>query len=186
MANLENHPEETDYEDGDHDQFDLGNTFDDLEPSYFENQTHLPADIQARNEEVFKEEYEEEFGSAEDSFEDSKVDLKTDTSREWTEAIENLKSLKESLDRITNARKIAFDEYNEAKSKLFQLLDSNNTDLYTTKDYIIKKVTRKGRVSYKNAMVDICGGETDLFSHYADKHRGATYFALSIREIPIP
>ena len=65
---------------------------------------------------------------------------------------------------------------------MFRLLDSNNTDTYTTNDYIVSKITQKGRVSYKNAMVDICGGETDLFVFYADKHRAESFYKLSIRE----
>ena len=182
MTNTEIHPEESEDEDGDHDQFDLGTSIDDLEPGYFENQTHLPADIQAKNEEEYNEQYEEEFGSDQDRYEDSEDELKMDPNSEWTEAFEDLKSRKEKLDRITKERKISFDEYSEAKSQLFHLLDSNNTDTYTTNDYIVRKITRKGRVSYKNAMVDICGGETDLFGYYSDKHRGEAYFTLSIRK----
>ena len=182
MTNTEIHPEENEYEDGDHDQFDLGTSFDDLESGYFDDQTHLPADIQAKNEEEYNEQYEEEYGSDEDRYEDLEDEQKMDPNSEWSEAIEDLKSRKEKLDRITKERKIASDEYNEAKSQLFHLLDSNNTDTYTTNDYIVRKITRKGRVSYKNAMVDMCDGETDLFSYYADKHRGEAYFTLSIRK----
>lgn len=182
MTHLETHPEESNDENGDHDQFDLGTSFDDLEPSYFENQTHLPADIQAKNEEKFSEEYEEKYGSVEDSYENSEDNLESDINLEWSDAIKGLKSCKEKLDRITKERKIVFDEYNKAKSSLFQLLDSNNTDTYTINEYVVRRVTRKGRISYKNAMVDICGGETELFSHYADKHRGEPYYTLSIRQ----
>lgn len=183
MTNSKIHPEENDYEDGDHDQFDLGTSFDDLESGYFENQTHLPADIQAKYEEENNEKYEEEYGSDEDLYEGSADDLETETDSEWSDAIEALKSRKENLDRLTKERKIAHDEFNEARSQLFLLLDSNNTDTYSTNDYIVKKITRKGRVSYKGAMFDLCGGETDLFSFYSDKHRGKTYYTLSIREI---
>ena len=183
MTHLETHPDESNYEDGDHDQFDLGTSFDDLEPSYFENQTHLPADIQSKYEEEYNEENEKEYGSDAGLHEDSKIDLEMETNSEWSEAIEELKSRKEKLDRITKERNIAFDEYNEARSQLFQFLDSNNTDTYTTDKYIVRRVTRKGRVSYKSAVVDICGGETELFSHYADKHRGEPYYTLSIRHI---
>lgn len=186
MANAEIHPEENDYEDGDHDQFDLGTSFDDLESGYFENQTHLPADIQAKYEEESIEGYEEEFGSDEDLNEGSAKDLETESDSKWSDAIEVLKLRKESLDRLTKERKIALDEFNKARSQLFLLLDSNNTDKYTTNDYTVRKITRKGRVSYKNAMFDICGGETDLFTFYSDKHRGKAYNTLSIRETKKP
>ena len=182
MTNTEVHPEEHEYEDGDHDQFDLGTSFDDLEPGYFENQTHLPADIQAKNEEAFNQQYEEKYGSDEDRHEGLEDDLELDSSSEWSEAIEDLKSRKEKLDRITKERKIASDEYNEAKIQLFHLLDSNNTDTYTTNDYIVRKITKRGRVSFKNAMVDLCGGETDEFRQFAEKHRGEAFFTLSIRK----
>ena len=173
MSNNAFHPEEYKYEDGDHDQFDLGASFDDLESGYFENQTHLPADIQLEYQEEYNENYEEEYGSD---------DLETESESEWSDAIEALKSRKAKLDSLTKERKIALNEYYEARSQLFQLMDSNNSDTYTTNDYIVKKIPRRGRVSYKSAMIDLCGGETHQFIFYSDKHRGETYYTLSIRE----
>ena len=183
MPNTKIHSEENEYEDGDHDQFDLGTSFDDLEPGYFENQTHLPADIQSKNEREFNEKYEEEYGSDEGLYGDSECGPETDLNGEWTEAIDTYNSRKEKLERISEARKIAFDELHKARDQLLQLLDSHKTDTYTTDDYIVRKITRKGRVSYKNAMVDICGGETEQFNYFADKHRGKTLYTLSIRQV---
>ena len=119
MTDTENHPDENDYEDGDHDQFDLGTSFDDLESGYFENQTHLPADIQAKYEEENNEKYEEEYGSDEDLHGDPADSLETETDSEWSDAIEALKSRKGKLDRLTKERKIALDEFNEARYQLF-------------------------------------------------------------------
>ena len=104
MAYTEYHPEESE-EDGDQDQFDLGSSFDDLEPGYFENQTHLPADIHAKNEAEYDEQYEEEFGSDEDWYEDSDDEIKIDPNNEWSEAIKELRLCKEKLDRITKEKK---------------------------------------------------------------------------------
>ena len=183
MPNTEIHPEENEYEDGDHDQFDLGTSFDDLEPGYFENQTHLPADIQSKNEKEFNEKYEEGYGSDEGLYGDSECEPDTDLNTEWAEAINTYNTRKENLERIMEERKIAFDDLREARNQLFQLMDSHKTDTYTTDCYIVRKITRKGRVSYKNAMVDICGGETEQFIYFADKHRGESYYTLSIKPV---
>ena len=129
MAYTEYHPEESE-EDGDQDQFDLGSSFDDLEPGYFENQTHWPADIHAKNEAEYDEQYEEEFGSDEDWYEDSDDELKIDPNNEWSEAIKELRLCKEKLDWITKEKQVDFRKYKDAKSQLFRLLDFNNT--YTT------------------------------------------------------
>ncbi len=156
MTHLDIQQHESDDEDGDHDQFDLGASFDDLEPGNFENQTHLPADIHAKHEEEHRNEYEDD---PDEKLEDE-VELEADS--EWSEAIENLKSRKEKLDKITKQRNVALSEYKAAKSLIFHLLDSNNVDSYTTDVYVVRKVTHKGRVSYKNAMVEICGGRNEL------------------------
>ena len=123
------------------------------------------------------------YGSDADLHGDPADSLEKETDSEWSDAIEALKSRKGKLDRLTKERKIALDEFNEARNQLFQLLDSNNTDTYTTNDYIVRKITRKGRVSYKGAMFELCGGERDLFNYYSDKHRGKSLNTLSIRAI---
>ena len=180
MTRLDTQPHENDDEDGDHDQFDLGSSFDDLEPGYFEIQTHLPADIHEKYEEEHRDEYDD------DPDEELEDEVELESNNVWSEAIEDLKSRKEKLDKITIERNAAQDEYNVAKTRMFHLLDSNNVDSYTTDEYVVRKVTHKGRVSYKNAMAEICGGETDLFFYYANKYRSTPYFTLRIKRVESP
>ncbi len=101
----------------------------------------------------------------------------------WSKTVNDFVTVKDELKRLDTDRLRIKASYNTIRERILRLLSKHDTDTYIVDGFLVFKEIHKGPPRYKQAMLDICNGETEEYSSFVEKHKSPEYYIVNLKRL---